>query len=507
MSTQTFAITLWLHLWKTSGKQSEASSSDFIPSLLLRGEEVKFPVSLGCHWHLRRKDMRSLHFHCNKNWKLVSHSPPPAGLSSPLLYRYLPPSFHCGPSILYIPLANLNTPVQACRLFSSASTHQIPKGIWLTAPVTWPGIKCSPLTQPAWTEREKCYNQLGCLLGAVDWTGSQGWFGEAQKLPRPACQSCLSREGSPGSQNRAFQRQSWCTGPKPSSCLSPHFSSDHIWRADNRELLTSYHLCGQQTHAWEPGERMGDRSCPSTMQPVRSQMWHCADVRGHQAQTGCNISTQATHEAPLWEFTSAKGTLSMQLFQQETWAALPPFLAANPPQPPGCFSCLPASFHLSTPPPTCFNLPSSHLVSGRVSHMQANEPPHTITRTCSRNHHLWHFHSVSAAVMSTGHRLVRKVLTILAFLAQGSCTKGSFLVLSCWSMRTIKNQMWRLPWQSSVWKSACSVGDRSWILVQEDSTCCRAAKRMSDNYWNPCTLEPMLHNKRSHCNEKPMYHN
>ena len=131
----------------------------------------------------------------------------------------------------------------------------------------------------------------------------------------------------------------------------------------------------------------------------------------------------------------------MQLFQQETWAALPPFLAANPHNLLGASPVCPllsiCPHHLPRASP-CPHLTWS---SGRVSHMQANEPPHTDTRTYSRNHHLWHFHGVSAAVMSTGPRLARKVLTILAFLARGSCTKGSFLVLSCWSMRTIKNQM------------------------------------------------------------------
>ena len=27
------------------------------------------------------------------------------------------------------------------------------------------------------------------------------------------------------------------------------------------------------------------------------------------------------------------------------------------------------------------------------------------------------------------------------------------------------------------------------------------------NYWIPCTLEPVLHNKRGHHNEKPVHHN
>ena len=63
-------------------------------------------------------------------------------------------------------------------------------------------------------------------------------------------------------------------------------------------------------------------------------------------------------------------------------------------------------------------------------------------------------------------------------------------------------------------------------LVQEDPTCHRATKSMCHNYWacalepvshnywarkpqllKPGHLEPMLHNERSHHNEKPTYCN
>ena len=43
-------------------------------------------------------------------------------------------------------------------------------------------------------------------------------------------------------------------------------------------------------------------------------------------------------------------------------------------------------------------------------------------------------------------------------------------------------------------------------LVQEDSTSLGAAEPMCCNYWSPC-LEPMLHKKRSHHNQKPVLHN
>ena len=58
-------------------------------------------------------------------------------------------------------------------------------------------------------------------------------------------------------------------------------------------------------------------------------------------------------------------------------------------------------------------------------------------------------------------------------------------------------------------------GTQFWSLVQEDSTCRGTTKPqhhnywvctlepMSHSYWNPCTLETVFCNKRSHCNEKP----
>ena len=69
-------------------------------------------------------------------------------------------------------------------------------------------------------------------------------------------------------------------------------------------------------------------------------------------------------------------------------------------------------------------------------------------------------------------------------------------------------------------------GTQIWSLVWEDPTCRRAAKPVhhnnwacyleptSHNYWasmlqllKPALLEPVLHNKRSHCNEKPTHRN
>ena len=56
----------------------------------------------------------------------------------------------------------------------------------------------------------------------------------------------------------------------------------------------------------------------------------------------------------------------------------------------------------------------------------------------------------------------------------------------------------------------------TWVqtLVQEDPTCCRATKPASHNYrthvpqlLKPVRLEPVLRNKRSHRNEKPVHRN
>ena len=91
---------------------------------------------------------------------------------------------------------------------------------------------------------------------------------------------------------------------------------------------------------------------------------------------------------------------------------------------------------------------------------------------------------------------------------------------------TCKNQpVWDFP--VAQWLGIClpMQGTRVGALVQEDPTCHRAAKPVrhncwacalepaSHNYWahvpqllKLACLEPVLHNKRSHCNEKPLHH-
>ena len=58
-------------------------------------------------------------------------------------------------------------------------------------------------------------------------------------------------------------------------------------------------------------------------------------------------------------------------------------------------------------------------------------------------------------------------------------------------------------------------GTRVRALVWEDPTCCRATKPVRHNYSGACVpqllkparLEPVLRNKRSHRNEKPVHSN
>ena len=50
---------------------------------------------------------------------------------------------------------------------------------------------------------------------------------------------------------------------------------------------------------------------------------------------------------------------------------------------------------------------------------------------------------------------------------------------------------------------------KTWVrcLVWEDSACCRAAEPVACSYRSPYTLKSVLHNKKSHCNEKVAHHN
>ena len=74
----------------------------------------------------------------------------------------------------------------------------------------------------------------------------------------------------------------------------------------------------------------------------------------------------------------------------------------------------------------------------------------------------------------------------------------------CWASLVAQWLRIHLPMQGA-WVQA---------LVLEDPTCRRATKPVRHNYWDrmpqllkPACLEPMLHNKRSHCNEKPVHLN
>ena len=63
----------------------------------------------------------------------------------------------------------------------------------------------------------------------------------------------------------------------------------------------------------------------------------------------------------------------------------------------------------------------------------------------------------------------------------------------------------RLPWGLSGKKIHLPVLESwVWSLVQKDITCCGATKPVCHKYW-ASALEPVLHSKRSHCNEKPLH--
>ena len=76
---------------------------------------------------------------------------------------------------------------------------------------------------------------------------------------------------------------------------------------------------------------------------------------------------------------------------------------------------------------------------------------------------------------------------------------------------------WKFKGRTSLvvqWLRIClpMQGTRVQSLVQEDPTCHRTTKPVCHNYWacmpqllKPVLLEPMLHNKRNHHNEKPTH--
>ena len=105
-----------------------------------------------------------------------------------------------------------------------------------------------------------------------------------------------------------------------------------------------------------------------------------------------------------------------------------------------------------------------------------------------------------------------------------------------WLRYSPSRYFWKIFFKNSVygtslgaqWFRICLPMQRTlvWSLVQGDPTCRGATKPMCHNYWactpepashnywarvpqllQPARLEPMLCNKRSHCNEKPTHRN
>ena len=89
-----------------------------------------------------------------------------------------------------------------------------------------------------------------------------------------------------------------------------------------------------------------------------------------------------------------------------------------------------------------------------------------------------------------------------------------------------KNQNWGFPGGAVVKNPPANAGDMGLSPGPGRSTCRRAIKPRCHNYWvfalepashnywahmpqllKPACLEPVLRNKRSHCNEKPAHRN
>ena len=73
-----------------------------------------------------------------------------------------------------------------------------------------------------------------------------------------------------------------------------------------------------------------------------------------------------------------------------------------------------------------------------------------------------------------------------------------------WSLQKCKSKsQWGFPWWPSGKESASPCrrhGLNSWSRKGATKPTCHSC-------WNPHALEPVLYNKRSHCNEKPAHHN
>ena len=136
------------------------------------------------------------------------------------------------------------------------------------------------------------------------------------------------------------------------------------------------------------------------------------------------------------------------------------------------------------------------------------------------------FHIISSIISSSLHFSPfseTSIICIVDFLYQPS----QFLIFKIMSL-FFCSTFWEMP---SVLSSTSFVlmfwlrihlamqGTQVQFLVWEDPTCQGVTKPLSHNYWAHsleleswnywilCALKPVFHNKRSHHNEKPVYHN
>ena len=71
----------------------------------------------------------------------------------------------------------------------------------------------------------------------------------------------------------------------------------------------------------------------------------------------------------------------------------------------------------------------------------------------------------------------------------------------------LKNYTVGLPGDSVVKNPPVKAGDTGSIPHLERFHMPRSNQAHAHNYWSLHTLEPVLHNQRNHCDEKPTHHN
>ena len=74
------------------------------------------------------------------------------------------------------------------------------------------------------------------------------------------------------------------------------------------------------------------------------------------------------------------------------------------------------------------------------------------------------------------------------------------------SIKTLNRPAYRLPWWSSGWESACQCSGHEFNLWSRKIPHAKEQLSPRTKLRKPVHLEPVLHNRRSRCNEKPKHH-